>query len=218
MPFSQQTPMPLVVIAGYTGSGKTEILRDLHSKGQQVINLEALASHNGSVFGHLPNLRSPSSFFFHKALARIQQKFDWSLPVFCENKSLTLGHLQIPGWLFRQMQSAPTIWLNVKKEIRLQRILSAYGKTDTLAFKEALRNLSKQLSARQSDDIARFYEQGLTNEIFKLLMEYYDDGLNYQKGERMIIGEIDIEEWNQENITTMVMRFTESRLTSFSNR
>ena len=206
--------MPLVVLAGYTGSGKTEILCDLYRIGQQVINLEALASHNGSAFGQLPNLSSPSSRFFHKSLSRLQQKFDWSLPVFCESKPRTLGHIQIPDWLFMQMQVAPTIWLNVKKEIRLKRIFSAYGKIETIQFKEALRNLSKWLSTRQCQDIASFYEQGRTNDILSVLMEYYDNGFYYQKAERMIIGEIDIQEWNLDNITAMVMRLCGSCLTS----
>jgi hypothetical protein len=49
--------MPLIVLAGYTGSGKTDILHLLQQLGHQVINLEELAAHNGSVFGHLPHTK-----------------------------------------------------------------------------------------------------------------------------------------------------------------
>ena len=201
--------MPLFVLAGYTGSGKTDVLHLLQQKGQQVINLEALASHNGSVFGHLPHNKPPSSYHFHKSLIRKWKGFDLSKPVFCENKASTLGSLQIPQWLFQHMQQAPMIWVEVTKEIRLQRLLSVYGNIEPLDFKQALCKLSNRLTEQQIPKIVDAFELGKKELVFQALMEYYDQGLYYKQTPERIIGEVTMNETSAENML-QILKLAES--------
>ena len=75
---SYKVPMQLKVIGGYTGSGKSEILRALGRRGEQIIDLEALASHKGSVFGGLMMPPQPTTEQFQNDLFEELMKFDFS--------------------------------------------------------------------------------------------------------------------------------------------
>jgi tRNA 2-selenouridine synthase SelU len=127
-----------------------------------------------------------------------------SKPIFCENKPPTLGSLQIPQWLFQHMQQAPVIWLEVKKEIRLQRLLSAYGSIEPLRFKRVLCKLSNQLTTRQIHEIILAYESGKKEMVFQILMEYYDLGLYYKPETKRIIVEVLINEPSVENMIQII--------------
>ena len=73
---SYKIPMQLHVIGGFTGSGKSEILRALARKGEQVIDLEGLASHKGSVFGGLMMPPQPTTEQFQNDLFEELMKLD----------------------------------------------------------------------------------------------------------------------------------------------
>ena len=52
------------VICGPTGSGKSRLLQTLAAQGAQVLDLEKLAAHRGSVLGHLPTESQPTQKMF----------------------------------------------------------------------------------------------------------------------------------------------------------
>jgi tRNA 2-selenouridine synthase len=92
------------VVCGRTGSGKTRLLAALHDAGAQVLDLEALASHRGSVLGILPGRPQPSQKAFETAVWNALRHFDPARPVWVESESKKVGNLRVPEALIRQMR------------------------------------------------------------------------------------------------------------------
>lgn len=94
-----------IVIGGRTGSGKSRLLQALASEGAQVLDLEALACHRGSVLGALPEVPQPSQKQFENRVWQALRAFDPSRPVFVESESRKIGALQVPEALILRMRS-----------------------------------------------------------------------------------------------------------------
>lgn len=116
------------VIAGPTGSGKTRVLQALERRGHQVLDLEALARHRGSILGAWPGGEAqPTQKAFDTALVAALRRFDPSRPVFVEAESKRIGLVQLPEALHEAMRLAPMIVLDTPQECRLQLLLEDYG-------------------------------------------------------------------------------------------
>jgi tRNA 2-selenouridine synthase len=92
------------VVCGKTGSGKTRLLGALRDAGAQVLDLEALASHRGSVLGILPGRPQPSQKAFETAIWNALRHFDAQRPVYVEGESRKVGNLRVPEALIRRMR------------------------------------------------------------------------------------------------------------------
>ena len=87
------------VLAGRTGSGKTRLLQALAAEGAQVLDLEALAAHRGSILGGLPDQPQPTQKAFDNRLWQALRLLDAARPVFVERESKKIGRLQLPDAL-----------------------------------------------------------------------------------------------------------------------
>src|ERR1700733_14354956 len=96
----------LVVIGGMTGSGKTEILRVLKERGEQVVDLEQLANHRGSAFGGIGMELQPSVEQFENKIACLWDKLDLDRRIWLEDESRMIGKCKIPDALFAAMMQA----------------------------------------------------------------------------------------------------------------
>ncbi len=92
------------VVCGKTGSAKTRLLGALREAGAQVLDLEDLASHRGSVLGILPGRPQPSQKAFETAVWDALRRFDAARPVYIESESKKVGNLRVPEALIRQMR------------------------------------------------------------------------------------------------------------------
>jgi len=120
--------LQLTVIAGRTGSGKTRLLHALAAQGAQVLDLEALACHRGSVLGGLPDTPQPSQKAFDTALWRALRGFDAAQPVFVESESRRVGALQLPDALLARMrEQARCVRVQMDDAARVQLLLQEYG-------------------------------------------------------------------------------------------
>ena len=119
-------PARVILLAGNTGTAKTPILRQLAASGAQIIDLEALASHRGSLFGATGS-GQPSQKRFESALAVGVDRLDPDLPVVIEAESSRIGQCQIPPSLWRAMQAAPRIELQASVEIRVANIMAEFS-------------------------------------------------------------------------------------------
>ena len=96
----------IFIISGYTGTGKTLMLQELSKKGAQVIDLEKLANHKGSIFGSQPN-GQPSQKRFESEIHNLLKSFKPKIPIFIESESSKIGYLKIPPALWKKMKSSP---------------------------------------------------------------------------------------------------------------
>jgi tRNA 2-selenouridine synthase len=114
------------VIHGPTGSGKSRLLAALRRAGAQVLDLEDLAAHRGSVLGPLPDRPQPTQKWFESLLLQELTGFDLAQPVYVEGESRKIGQLQVPEGLIAAMRASPCIVLETSTETRVDLLLEEY--------------------------------------------------------------------------------------------
>jgi tRNA 2-selenouridine synthase len=114
------------VICGLTGSGKSRLLRALAWTGAQVLDLEALAAHRGSVLGNLPGEQQPPQKWFESLLWSALHKFDRAQPVFVEAESKKIGNLRVPQTLIAEMWESACVKLEAPIEMRVAMLRDEY--------------------------------------------------------------------------------------------
>lgn len=116
----------LIVLRGRTGTAKTRILRAAAKKGCQIIDLEGLAVHRGSLLGAEPGLAQPAQRRFESRLYDVMRRFDSTKPVFIEAESNKVGERHIPPALWRQMRGAPSLQVQAPVEARVDFLVEDY--------------------------------------------------------------------------------------------
>lgn len=124
------------VLAGRTGCGKSRLLQALGQAGAQVLDLEALAAHRGSVLGPLPDRPQPSQRAFETAVWQALRSFDAARPVWVESESRTIGRLRVPERLLERMRAAPCRVVEMPLAARVALLMEDYGHlvSDTAGF------------------------------------------------------------------------------------
>ena len=118
-------PARVVLVDGNTGTAKTEVLHRLAARGHQVIDLEGLANHRGSLFGDRGG--QPAQKGFDSAVAARVARLDPARPVFVEAESSKIGDLLVPPGLFAAMRAAPRIEIEASAEARAAYLARAYA-------------------------------------------------------------------------------------------
>lgn len=115
------------VICGPTGSGKSRLLQALAAQHAQVLDLEALAAHRGSVLGSIPDAPQPSQKMFESLIWHTLRRFDAALPVYVESESKKIGNLRVPEALMARMRTSPCIDLRLSRENRVALLRQEYA-------------------------------------------------------------------------------------------
>jgi tRNA 2-selenouridine synthase len=165
------------VVCGPTGSGKSRLLQALVGEGAQVLDLEALAAHRGSLLGALPGQTQPSQKSFESAIWFALSRFDPARPVFVESESKKIGAVRLPDALIAAMHASSCLRLEVSLEARVSLLTEDYahflGDPETIN-----RQLGYLTSLRGSETIAAW--QALANRrawpelVATLLEQHYD--------------------------------------------
>lgn len=134
------------VLCGSTGSGKSRLLQALAARGAQVLDLEHLAQHRGSVLGLLPDTKQPGQKMFETRLWDTLRRLDPARVVFVESESRTVGQLRIPEQLIRSMRASPCVMVDMPIQARVEFLMNDYAHfvKDTTMFctrLDALRDL-----------------------------------------------------------------------------
>lgn len=174
------------VVGGFTGSAKTEILGELASLGEQVLDLEALASHRGSVFGGIQMPSQPTNEQFENSIVAKWSQYNLQRPIWIEDESRLIGRCCLPTSLYRMMQTAPLICVQKPLEERLSHLLKIYGQASTDHWIEATQQLRKRMGSQLTDDVLTSFNQNQIEEAFIKLLTYYDKAYEYQINKRMV--------------------------------
>ncbi len=170
-------PYKIQLIGGLTGSGKTEALHQITK--EQVIDLEELACHSGSVFGGLHGKACPSNEHFENELALRLSQLDSSKVIWLEDESRLIGHCQIPNELYEAMKKAPLYLIKTTKEERIARIMEQYGRYGKELLKEASIKLAKRLGGEVTKKTIEHIEANRYEDAIWLLLDYYDKAYEY---------------------------------------
>jgi tRNA 2-selenouridine synthase len=175
--------LDLRVLCGRTGSGKTRLLQALADEGAQVLDLEALACHRGSVLGALPDRPQPSQKGFDTLLWSALRALDATRPVFVESESAKIGNLRVPDALLERMRDhGRCLRIKMPDDARVRLLLEEYGffAQQPEAFcrlLDALVELRGKEQVHAWQDAAR---SGRWAEVFADLMRQHYDPL-YEK-------------------------------------
>jgi tRNA 2-selenouridine synthase len=165
------------VVHGPTGSGKSRLLAELQRAGAQVLDLESLASHRGSVLGTLPDRPQPSQKMFESMLLHALSRLDPGRPVFVEGESKKIGQVQVPDGLINRMRASSCIALEAGVDTRVSLLLDEYR--HFVADRAALdAQLDCLVGLHGRERIAQWKAlagQGAWREfVARLLVEHYD--------------------------------------------
>lgn len=169
-----EKPYSLVVLGGLTGCGKTEKLHELKSMGEQTIDLEGLANHRGSSFGHIGCLPQPSCEQFTNTLAWELSRLDPARPVWVEDESRMIGTCQLPHPFWKKMCEARMAWIEASTEARVGRLVRDYGMHAKEMLLQAVRRLEKKLGGAKTKYVCECIEDGRLEEAIVQVLEYYD--------------------------------------------
>lgn len=153
----------LLVLSGATGVGKTEILHQLQTLGEQVLDLEGIAHHRGSVFGHLGMEKQPTSEQFQNNLYSIYRTFDSNRRVWVEFESAVIGGCALPEQFFKKLHQSNIILITIGKEDRIQRILKDYGSASAVELMDSLDRITKRMGPQHAKAAKDFYLEGKSN-------------------------------------------------------
>jgi tRNA 2-selenouridine synthase len=186
-----EKPCPLQVLGGYTGSGKTEVLQELNTRGEIVIDLEQLACHKGSAFGK-QGLQPSQEMFENKlalslydALKRIAASSGHDdaperTSIWVEDESQRIGSLNLPVTFWNCLRQSPVLFLDIPFEQRLQHIIDEYGKLDKEYIAGGIQRISKRLGGVETKHALMHLDQNNLMACFEILLRYYDK--SYLKG------------------------------------
>ncbi len=174
-----ERPANIIILGGRTGSGKTDYLKSLGGKNVQIVDLEGLANHKGSAFGHINEKRQPTNEQFENDLFEIWAGLDLEKPVVLEDESVFIGKVRIPDPMYKQMQNVHVICLEVSFEERIMRLKRDYANTDIEELIESCHRIKKKLGDRRLGETVGFIKEGDYESACKILLEYYDKFYNY---------------------------------------
>ena len=168
----------LMVLGGATGSGKTAVLRALQARGEQVIDLEALARHRGSAFGGIGQGEQPTTEQFQNDLHHVWQQFDPTARVWIEDESFSIGQVKLPMELWNVMKARPLVVLEVPRAARIERLVQEYGSLDPLELERAVVAIQKRLGGLRTQQTLEALTVGRWAEAADHLLVYYDKSYN----------------------------------------
>ncbi len=178
----------LNILGGYTGSGKTELLREMQKNGEIVIDLENLASHKGSAFGNIGEMAQPGQEMFENLLAvelfkkaphdiankSIDEEATFKRKIWFEDESRHIGIVGIPKTLWNNMRQSSLYFLDIPFGERLNYIISTYGTFEKKDLINSIMKIQKRLGGLETKTAINYLLENNVKECFSILLQYYD--------------------------------------------
>lgn len=182
-------PMQLIILGGATGSGKTDILKELAHSGEQIIDLEGLAKHKGSAFGAIMQPPQPTQQQFENNLHLAWNKLSANRSVWMEDESSRIGKVSIPNPLWDQMKKAPILRIDLPKPLRIQRLVAEYGMASRADLEQSLIKITRRLGGQFVALALTHLHQNELDKVVEIVLQYYDKAYAFdheKNGNRLI--------------------------------
>lgn len=177
-------PARVLVLGGCTGSGKTGLLHAMRDLGEQVIDLEGLASHRGSAFGALGLPGQPSNEQFENDLSDQWSSLDFSRTLWMEDESRMIGRVTLPDPVVEQISSHPMIRVEMPLSRRIDRLVSEYAGYDAELLAASLKKIGDRLGGQRTKEALQALEEGRFAEMTAIVLAYYDKAYNFSIARR----------------------------------
>jgi len=177
-----EQPWKFRVIGGMTGSGKTAILKQLDKQGEQTVDLEDLAQHQGSTYGTLNRLIQPTQEQFENDLASRLSTLDATRPIWIEDESQNIGRCILAKPFYTRMREAPIFDLQVPVDQRIAALEQEYGSLDRNFLIECTERITKRLGPEQTKNAIIAIREDRIPDFIRQVLVYYDKA--YRKGLR----------------------------------
>lgn len=184
--------LDLRVLCGPTGSAKTRVLQALAGLGEQVLDLEDLAAHRGSVLGGMPGRPQPSQKGFETQLAQRLAGFDLGRRVWIEAESRRIGRITVPEPLLQRLRASPIVEIAASAEARLAYLLRDYAwlGDDPEGLADKLASLRELLPKDVLAQWLAWARAGTLPELFEALMAQHYDPL-YARSQGRQLAQLD---------------------------
>lgn len=201
-------PLSLLVLTGATGSRKTAVIHALREMGEQIIDLEGLANHNGSSFGNQLSNGQPTTEQFQNDLFESFRILDPAKRIWIEDESFTIGRVKLIEQLYSQKQQAPHILIHLPMEARVKALVEDYGKIPSEKLILATNQIAERLGKNNAAEAIECIQKGNLSDAVHIILEYYDKA--YTKGIRkkspLIEHEISFDTSNPYEIATRLLQ------------
>lgn len=177
-------PMHLEVLGGRTGSGKTRALQHLRHKGEQVLDLEALANHKGSAFGHIGESEQPGNEMMENRMGEQILEMDTTKRIWVEDESKNIGSVFLNHSFFQQMSVAPLHILDIPFERRADHLMQIYGQYPVEELTDSLQRIRRRLGPERYTMAEQALIQGNIRSAIDIVLEYYDKMYEYQLSQK----------------------------------
>ncbi len=172
------------ILGGMTGCGKTDVLRAMKGQGVQVLDLEGLANHKGSAFGHMGMEEQPTTESFENSLYHEFLTYDPKKTVWMEGESRSIGTVFIPEALFSRMRNCHNLLYKIPVEQRLDRLCKDYGCFDKEMLVMCFNKIKKRLGFDQVKIAIEYLEQDNIREAARIALRYYDKSYQHSFDQR----------------------------------
>lgn len=165
-----------ILLGGPTGCGKTEFLKILKDKGEQVIDLEGLANHKGSAFGGLGEDKQSTTEHFGNLLHQEFRTMNPERIIWLEAESKSIGRVFIPDALDDQMRRSPLIRMVLPTEVRIKRIKEDYGQFSKEDLIASFEKIGKRLGFDRLKKAIEALNTDRMEDAIQIALSYYDKG------------------------------------------
>ncbi len=176
----EKTPLQLFVVGGRTGSGKTQVLKELALLGEQIVDLEALAHHKGSAFGSIGEPDQPTVEQFENNLFQALRALDPTRRVWIENESRSIGRVYVPPAFWNYMRQSPLFNIQIPESARIDNLLHDYVRTDKSDLEAAFMRIYKKLGGQHVKTALEALAADDFATAARIALHYYDK--TYQHG------------------------------------